>query len=279
MFVTGSYDASVRVWDTNTMTDVYSFDLESRVNSAVMSPIADHCLIATAAAEPQIRLCDLRSGALTHSLTGHHGAVLSCAWSPRQEHILFSGGNDGTLRVWDIRRAAACLMSLDQDNAVDRDPLAETNLAHGKGVNGLTLSKDGTFLVSLGLDEKIRCWDTYSGHNTLVNYGSYFRNRFQSCLEAVVSDADVWPPLIYVPSDDHQVLVFGLLDGRLMARLRGAYGRVTSIEKRPAYQELYSGSNDCEILVWEPSSVNASTTEAISENMLDAWSESEEESS
>ncbi|KAG0182116.1 DNA excision repair protein ERCC-8 [Apophysomyces sp. BC1034] len=72
-------------------------------------------------------------------------------------------------------------------------------------------------------------------------------------MQAVVSDADVWPPLLYVPSDDHQVLVFRLWDGRLVKRLKGAYGRVTSAETRPGFQELYSGSNDCEILVWEPS--------------------------
>lgn len=144
---------------------------------------------------------------------------------------------------------------------VDREPLAETNSAHGnKGVNGLTLSSDGRYLVSLGMDENIRLWDTDSGHNTLVNYGNYWRNRFKSHLQAVVSDADVWPPLLFVPSDDQQVLVFSLLDGRLTKRLKGAYGRVTSVERRSSYQEFYSGSREGEILVWEPT--KTSTTGA-----------------
>ena len=29
--------------------------------------------------------------------------------------------NDGTIRVWDIRRASSCLMSLDQDNTGKED--------------------------------------------------------------------------------------------------------------------------------------------------------------
>ncbi|KAI8079841.1 excision repair cross-complementing rodent repair deficiency, complementation group 8 [Halteromyces radiatus] len=289
MFISSSFDKSIRIWDTNSMTPACTFPLDSRVYCQAISPIASHCLVASAAAEPRIRLCDLKSGAFTHSLMGHSGEIYSCIWSPSQEHILYSGGNDGTVRVWDIRRAASCIMSLDQENSrdslVDRDPLAETNSAHGnKGVNGMTLSSDGRYLVTLGMDEKIRLWDTNNGHNTFVNYGSYWRNRFKSCLQAVVSDADVWPPLLFVPSDDQQVLVFGLMDGRLTKRLKGAYGRVTSVEQRSSYQELYSGSNEGEILVWEPtkpvdqdgsSSIYDITT--TMEMNLDAWSDSDDE--
>lgn len=148
-------------------------------------------------------------------------------------------------------------MSLDQHNTMGGDPLAETNIAHDKGVNGLTLSSDGFYLVSLGLDEKIRLWDTYNGRNMLVNYGSVWRNRFKSNIQATVSDNNVWPPLLYVPSNDRQVLVFELYSGQLSKRLKGAYGRVVCVENRPCLQELYSGSNDCEILVWEPASYGA----------------------
>ncbi|ORZ15891.1 DNA excision repair protein ERCC-8 [Absidia repens] len=300
MFISSSFDKTIRVWDTNSMTAACNFPLDSRVYCQAISPIASHCLVASAAAEPRIRLCDLKSGAFTHSLTGHTGEVYSCTWSPSKEHILYSGGNDGAVRVWDIRRASACLMSLDQDNGVDRDPLAETNSAHGnKGVNGLTLTSDGRYLVTLGMDEKIRLWDTTNGHNTFVNYGSYWRNRFKSHLQAVVSDADVWPPLLFVPSDDQQVLVYSLLDGRLTKRLKGAYGRVTSVERRSSYQELYSGSNEGEILVWEPTKKSSTVGTAVNnttlgstlttsfvddmannttmEGILDAWSDSDDD--
>ncbi|KAI9483338.1 MAG: WD40-repeat-containing domain protein [Benjaminiella poitrasii] len=275
MFITSSYDTTIRVWDTNTMKSAYVFELESRVNCQAMSSIASHCLVASAATEPRIRLCDLNSGAFTHSLTGHSGPVLSCIWSTNHEYMLYSGGMDGAIRVWDIRRASSCLMSLDQDNTIDRDPLAETNKAHGKGVNGLTVTGDGRYLVSLGLDERIRLWDTKTGHNAFVNYGSSWRNRFKLCLQAAVSGPDVWPPLLFIPSDDRQVLVYSLLDGILIRRLKGAYGRVICIEKREAYQEFYSGSNGGEILIWEPP-INEENIPELDEADLDAWSASEE---
>lgn len=152
-------------------------------------------------------------------------------------------------------------MSLDQHNTPNNDPLNETNFAHGRGVNGLCFSSDGLYLITLGLDEKMRLWDTFTGRNMLVNYGAHWRNRFKSYMQATTSSSDVWPPLLHVPSDDHQVLVFELLTGKLSRRLKGAYGRVTCVERRPIFQELYSGSNDCEILVWEPF-----TTEAVDQS-------------
>lgn len=86
--------------------------MDSRIYCQAISPIASHCLVASkfflahgpflvclinfflkgAADEPRIRLCDLKSGADTHSLGGHAGSILSVAWSPREEHVLYSGG-------------------------------------------------------------------------------------------------------------------------------------------------------------------------------------------
>ncbi|KAI8877772.1 excision repair cross-complementing rodent repair deficiency, complementation group 8-like protein [Backusella circina FSU 941] len=272
MFVTSSLDRTVKLYDTESMKSVFTFTLKSKVNCASMSSIASHGLIACAASEPKIRLCDLNGGTSTHSLKGHEGSVLSCTWSTHREYILYSGGNDGTIRAWDIRSVDSALMSLDQDNAVD--PLASTNLAHGKGVNGVSVTADGRHLVSLGLDEKIRLWDTETGHNTFVNYGNSFRNGFKFCLYPISSGPSVYPPLLYVPSDNREVLVFRLMDGVLIKRLKGAYGRVTCVEKREEYLDLYSGSNGGDIMIWEPP-MQEKLEGGIVED-IDNWSDSGE---
>jgi DNA excision repair protein ERCC-8 len=62
-----------------------------------------------------MRLCDMKSGAFSHTLIGHKADVWTLAWSPRSEYMLASGSVDQTIRVWDIRRAG-CLMVLDQHN-------------------------------------------------------------------------------------------------------------------------------------------------------------------
>lgn len=55
-------------------------------------------LIAVGSDSPQARLCDIRSGAFAHALTGHSEAVWACAWSPRSEFLLATGSADQTVR-------------------------------------------------------------------------------------------------------------------------------------------------------------------------------------
>ncbi len=55
-------------------------------------------LIAVGSDSPQARLCDIRSGAFAHALSGHSEAVWACAWSPRSEFLLATGSADQTVR-------------------------------------------------------------------------------------------------------------------------------------------------------------------------------------
>jgi DNA excision repair protein ERCC-8 len=124
------------------------------------------------AEHPSIRLLDLRTGGLTHTLIGHErGYVIPVRWSPTQPYLLASGGSDGTVRLWDVRRGKAMLASLDQHNTASRENgrwLTVTNRAHDGDVNGLEFTSDGLHLVSIGHDDKMRVWDLETGLNTLV---------------------------------------------------------------------------------------------------------------
>jgi DNA excision repair protein ERCC-8 len=117
MFVTSSFDGHVNVWDPNSMEQVYSFDMKSKLYSMDISsaPPASP-LVATASDHPLIRLLDLRTTSSTHTLSGHEGRVHAVKWSPTNSNLLASGGSDGTIRIWDIRRSRACVTSLDMQN-------------------------------------------------------------------------------------------------------------------------------------------------------------------
>ncbi|CAN0426805.1 unnamed protein product, partial [Ectocarpus sp. 13 AM-2016] len=100
LFVSGAMDGVVKVWDTNTLGVVLEFDFKDKVYSASMSPtIGQHHLIAVGSDSPQARLCDIRSGAFAHALSGHSEAVSACAWSPRSEFLLATGSADQTVGV------------------------------------------------------------------------------------------------------------------------------------------------------------------------------------
>ena len=127
MFFTGSFDGVVAGWDTNECRRVVSFDMTDKIYAVGMSPVAtSHALVACSTSDPRVRLCDPASGNVTHTFAGHRDAVWAVEWTRGSEWILATGGCDGDIRVWDIRRAGA-FMVLDASNARDAalDPLAQ----------------------------------------------------------------------------------------------------------------------------------------------------------
>ncbi|EOD07610.1 hypothetical protein EMIHUDRAFT_52759, partial [Emiliania huxleyi CCMP1516] len=116
-FVSGGYDALVKLWDTNTMSPACDFESAGRVHCVCMSEVASrHNLIAACADgdDREVVLYDPNVGHAAHRLCGHRGVPWALAWSPRDEHHLVSGGSDGSLRLWDIRKnIRGCLRSFD----------------------------------------------------------------------------------------------------------------------------------------------------------------------
>jgi DNA excision repair protein ERCC-8 len=156
-FITSSFDATLKIYDSLSLAPKASFALDSAVYSHSMSPIAQHLLVACGTQYPVVRLVDLRSGAAVQALVAHTGAVLTTAWSPRDEHIVASGSSDGTIRLWDIRRSAGQLGVLDMEDSIgipgyDRMGLGARSAGRGRAhtatVNGLAWTDDGQFLIS-----------------------------------------------------------------------------------------------------------------------------------
>ncbi|PNH03673.1 DNA excision repair protein ERCC-8, partial [Tetrabaena socialis] len=116
LFVSGSHDCSVKVWDTNAPHPevVRLFQLPKRVTGVAMSGIAaTHCLVAAGCEDTLLRLCDPTSGAVTHVFSGHRHPVTCLAWSTYDEYEVLSGDGSGQVRVWDVRRSG-CRAVLDQ---------------------------------------------------------------------------------------------------------------------------------------------------------------------
>lgn len=277
-FLSSSYDHTLALQSSETLSASATFDLGSVVYSHATSSIASHLLVAAATQHPAVRLIDLRSGASTHSLAGHAGAVLSVSWHPKHEHILASGATDGSLRLWDIRRSASSLGILDindssgilSSSTTQRD--RSRAKAHTGPVNGVTWSDSGAYIVSNGHDERIRVWDSATGANTLTNFGPSVKNSHTSTLLPLLTPSSLTGPgkelLIY--PNPRELLTFELHTGKLLSRLRtpsyataqtvgstttavrNPVNRTTSLAWRAHNIELYSAHADGTVRCWKP---------------------------
>ncbi|KAK6116029.1 hypothetical protein DH2020_008298 [Rehmannia glutinosa] len=309
LFVTGSYDHHINVWDTNTTQVVMNFKMPGKVYRNAMSSIArSHMLIAAGTEDVQVRLCDIASGAFAHTLSGHRDGVMSLEWSTSSEWVLVTGGCDGAIRFWDIRRAG-CFRVLDQSHSqfgrrppvllrpttnkksssagqsssakvrVPQRKLAtgNTSKSHAIGrissqvkiakqrshpgmlsshdrstghygvVTGLKVTEDGMYLLSSGSDSRLRLWDIESGCNTLVNFDTTRLQQSKAIQMAVSQDST----LAFVPCMA-TAKVFDIWSGQTKSTFRGHYENVNCCWYNALDQELYTGANDRQILVWSP---------------------------
>ncbi|KAK8256105.1 WD40-repeat-containing domain protein [Phyllosticta capitalensis] len=280
--LTSSYDHTLKLYHSDPLRAVTTVDLDQVVYSHSMSPIDRQRLVAVASHQQMVRLADLRTGFAIHGLPGHTGFVLSTAWSPKQEQILASSGTDGTVRIWDIRRASGCLGVLDMDDSLGvlgLDGLGDgarnryVGRAHSEAANGVVWSEDGRYLVSTGHDERVRVWDVITGTNTLINFGPTIKNQLASQVLPLISPDILTAPskqLLFYPSDK-EILVFQMFDGKLLRRLktphistgtvggtsrgRNLQNRTKCLAWRPHEVELYSAHSDGTIRVWAPHTV------------------------
>lgn len=280
MFVSLSFDHTVKIWDTNELIPVYSFDLDHRVYSIDICDNDENGLVATGCDQPFIRLLDLRSTSSLHTLQGHKGKTLVVKWHPIHSYLLASGGHDGEVKIWDIRRSKSCLSRLDMLRTNIRntssDNLTKSSVkAHLGPVNGLVWDESGTVLYTAGNDDKVRVWDMISSLppaiNKLINFGPLTRNKYPQTIPILLNPKEETElQYLLFPSESSDVFVFRTVDGKMVSRLsrKGTknVGRTCSmVNGGPFSGTYYCGTVDGEIIRWAPAWNKPNLNEVISQ--------------
>ena len=259
MFLTSSFDGTLKIWDSNTLKPAETLNLECPVYNHHMSSSSSNLLVACAATN-YIRLADIRTGSTAHTLTGHRSNVLCVRWSPKEKYVLASGSQDGKVILWDVRRSKAQLCSLNQDTGLKvSSKHTAHSLAHSGSVNCLRFNNDGRYLLSYGTDDRLRLWDLTSSENSLINFGKVENNSKLLPIHAAIYDNGVSSSFAFIPSTRF-IHVYDLYGGALIKRLNGHFSNIRCCAFNPVSQELYSTAQTSFIFVWSPKLTNEFAT-------------------
>lgn len=140
LFVTGSYDGTVRVHRAADASEQARIDLGSvKVWDVAMDPRGPW--VAVALADGRVLLWDFATGE-QRELAGHTSIVIRVAFHP-DGGLLASGSDDSTLRVWDVE-SGTCTGTLR---------------GHEGAVRALAIDPTGRRCATGSEDETLRVWD------------------------------------------------------------------------------------------------------------------------
>ncbi|KAJ2872067.1 hypothetical protein GGH93_004330 [Coemansia aciculifera] len=281
MFTTSSFDHTLRVWDAESMTEACQFDLESRVFSHCMSYTGGHALIAATDESAHIRLCDLRTGSFAQSLLAHHSGSMAAAWSPEQPFVLASGGIDGTLKLWDIRRADSQLCSFGHSGDSEASPSDSSSTAIGGSVSSVLFTGDGGRVISMGSSGKVSVWSIASPDNPLVECqlsvskgSNALSGSTQMALTTATTRQATDYEMLFCPSGSNVIATIDIANGKQVASLNSHFAPVLCVAWRPEHLELYSSGADGNVLIWCPP-VAEELSEEQRQIRQDTWSGSD----
>ncbi|XP_033933175.2 WD repeat-containing protein 18, partial [Pseudochaenichthys georgianus] len=165
-FISGGKDNMALVWS---LCSVIQLDLNAppeprHILSRHSLPITDlHCglmgaqaRVATASLDQTVKVWELSSGELLLSVL-FDVEIMSVTFDP-SEYFLFCGGSDGN-----IFQVSLCSQSLSREKSFQSDSDGDTIFkGHRNLVTCLSVSMDGTLLLSGSHDETVRLWDIQS---------------------------------------------------------------------------------------------------------------------
>jgi len=155
-FITGSYDRTCKVWDTNTGEEMLTLEGHKNVVYAIAfnNPYGDK--IITGSFDKTCKLWDAHSGELVHTLRGHQTEIVCLSFNP-QSTIVATGSMDSTAKLWDV----------------DTGEALSTLLGHSAEIVSLCFDTTGEKIMTGSFDHTSKVWDVRTGQCmfTLAGHG------------------------------------------------------------------------------------------------------------
>lgn len=229
-----SADKTCRVWDVNEGKQVKKVsEHESFVNSICPQRRSPH-LFATGSDDASIKVWDARSKRSTHTFKDRF-QITSVAFADASDQV-YAGGLDNSIKVWDLRR--------------DDEPSMVLK-GHSDTLTGLSLSPDGSHLLSNAMDNTLRQWDMrpYAPVDRCIKiYTGHLHTHEKMLLRCSWSSDGLQ---VTAGSSDQNVNVWDVATRRLQYKLPGHNGSVNEVVFHPLEPVVGSCSSDKTIFLGE----------------------------
>jgi WD40 repeat protein len=258
--VSGALDNTIKVWELDTGRLIRSLEGHAGpIWSVAVTP--DRAAspegsggggyqVVSGAEDQVIKVWELSSGRLVHSLAGHTGPVWSVAVTPDGRQVV-SGSHDQTIKVWELD-TGRLVRSLKGHTA------AITSVAiipdRGREASPEGSGGSGRQVVSGALDKTVKVWELDTGRLVCSLEGHTGPVRSV----AVTPDCGASPEgsggsgrQVVSGAADNTVKVWELSSGRLIRSLEGHTAAVTSVAITSNGRQVVSGAEDQTVKVWE----------------------------
>jgi WD40 repeat protein/serine/threonine protein kinase len=240
--VTGSWDFSARVWDSNTGADLRKLAGDDGhtgfVNSAVFSPDAAGRWILTGSDDGTAKLWNTSTGAVLTTLTGHADRVRSAIFSKDGSQVLTSS-NDRTARIWTLKETAQADGSMKIEAAV-----AQVFKGHEWAVLAAEFSDDDKLVITASEDNTARIWSAETGEELSSLAGHTAR------VTSVAFAPGDNPTRAVTASQDGTVKLWDTKENKEILTLDGHTREVTSVEFSPDGKYVLTASEDGKAILW-----------------------------
>lgn len=195
LLVSASRDNSLRIWDVSTGYCVRTIRGHTSWVRDV-SPSFDGRWLVSGGNDQKAMIWDASSGEAKATLLGHENFIECCVFAPPESYrnlatlaglkkpppasssaeYVATGARDKSIKIWDVRGT-----------------LIKTLIGHDNWVRGLVFHPGGKYLISVGDDKTLRCWDL-SQEGRLVKTLDDAHGHFVTCIRwapGVVNDVPI----------------------------------------------------------------------------------------
>ncbi len=239
-----------------------------RENTSAVTITPDGKTAISASRDYTLKVWDIQSGNLLHTMVGHSGDVNAVAITPDGKTAI-SASWDHTLKVWDIQSGSllntleglrddfrAVAITPDGKTAIfaswdgtlkvwdiQSGSLLNTLKGHSSGVNVVAITPDSKSAISASRDYTLKVWDIQSGSllNTLEGHSHDVK------MVAITPDGKS----AISASWDRTLKVWDIQSGSLLNTLKGHSGGVNAVAITPDGKSAISASNDNTLKVWD----------------------------